>query len=554
MRRLIVWTLNLRIATKIAACFAALVAIGLVVVATTFPNLWRIESSDVRTVETFNTLLATKTVWIDILKQESDVRGFLLSRDESFLDRAHTEDADLKASLDAMERLVRVSPSQRARIEKLRTLIGSWQTQIFDPAGLDKRSGAAPALGGEGTLNRILRTLKDIDSEDTRDLAERDRARAQALASAYWTNGLAPLVALLVAALLWIAVHRVFSQPISRLTDAMRRLAEGDTSIELPCAEWKEEIGAMSRALSIFQRAMIDAARLRDEQHAMRADRASLMVEMADRFERVVGTIVADVTRSATQVQASSEALLGLAEWTTVDVGSVNGVTKQASATMQDIARDTQRLSDAVSGINDRMAHSTNVARQAVVEADRTTASIRSLAGSAEEVGTVVALINGIARQTNLLALNATIEAARAGDAGRGFSVVAAEVKGLADETARATVQIREKIEAIQAAAGAAGGAIDQISRTIGEMAHVTLETTDILEAQGSATREMMKGTQATARLTASASSQLEKVSEGAVTTRGAATGLLSSAKDLAHQSTVLHDEARRFVASVRAG
>ena len=171
---------------------------------------------------------------------------------------------------------------------------------------------------------------------------------------------------------------------------------------------------------------------------------------MADRFERVVGTIVADVTRSATQVQASSEALLGLAEWTTTDVGTVNGVTKQASATMQDIARDTQRLSDAVSGINDRMARSTDVARQAVAEADRTTASIRSLAGSAEEVGTVVALINGIARQTNLLALNATIEAARAGDAGRGFSVVAAEVKGLADETARATVQIREKIEAIQ--------------------------------------------------------------------------------------------------------
>ena len=425
---------------------------------------------------------------------------------------------------------------------------------MFDRAGLDKPSGAAPALGGEGTLNRILRTLKDIDLEGTRDLAVRDEARAQALASAYWTNGLAPLAALMVAALLWIAVHRVFSQPILRLTDAMRRLAEGDTSIELPCTEWKEEIGAMSRALSVFQKAMADAARMRDEQHAMQADRASLMGEMADRFERVVGTIVADVTRSATQVQASSEALLGLAEWTTTDVGTVNGVTKQASATMQEIARDTQRLSDAVSGINDRMAHSTDVARQAVAEADRTTASIRSLAGSAEEVGTVVALINGIARQTNLLALNATIEAARAGDAGRGFSVVAGEVKGLADETARATVQIREKIAAIQAAAGAAGGAIDQISRTIAEMAHVTLETTDVLEAQGSATREMMKGTQATARLTASASAQLDKVSEGAVTTRGAATGLLSSAKSLAHQSGVLHDEARRFVASVRAG
>ena len=68
------------------------------------------------------------------------------------------------------------------------------------------------------------------------------------------------------------------------------------------------------------------------------------------------------------------------------------------------------------------------------------------------------------------------------------------------------------------------------------------------------ATREMMHGTQASARLTAEVSSQLEKVNEGAATTGHAATGLLSSAKSLAQQSNVLHDEARRFVASVRAG
>ncbi len=550
---MIAWTVNLRIATKIAACFAALVAICLFVVVTTYPNLRRIEASDALTVETFDILVATKTVWVDVLKQESDVRGYLLSSDPGFLDRAHATDADLKSSLETMERLVAASPTQRARIERLRKLVANWRSQVFGALGLDRQGAVGTALGGEGALNRILRTLKDIDAEDTRDLAARDRARARALASAYWITGIAPLIAFAVAALLGIAVNRVFARPIGRLTEAMRRLAEGETSIEIPCTEWKEEIGAMSRALSVFQKAVIDAARLREEQQGMRADRAGLMREMADRFENVVGTIVADVTRSATLVQASSEALLGLAEWTTSDVGSVASVTKQASSTMQDIARDTQRLSDAVNGINDRMAHSTSVASQAALEADRTTASIRGLAKSAEEVGAVVSLINGIARQTNLLALNATIEAARAGDAGRGFSVVATEVKSLADETARATVQIRDRIDAIQAAASEAGGAINQISRTIAEMSHVTLETTDVLEAQGSATREMMKGTQSTARLTANASSQLDKVSEGAATTREAATGLLTSAKDLAHQSTVLRDEATRFVASVRA-
>ena len=85
-------------------------------------------------------------------------------------------------------------------------------------------------------------------------------------------------------------------------------------------------------------------------------------------------------------------------------------------------------------------------------------------------------------------------------------------------------------------------------------MAQVTREMTDALENQGTATHDMMLGTRASAGLTAEVSAQLEKVSEGAVTTGTAATRLLSAAQSLARQSTVLHDEARSFVASVRAG
>ncbi len=128
------------------------------------------------------------------------------------------------------------------------------------------------------------------------------------------------------------------------------------------------------------------------------------------------------------------------------------------------------------------------------------------------------------------------------------------EVKALADQTSQSTVEIRGQIEAIRTAASGAGGAISQISRTIAEMAQVTREMTDALENQGGATHDMMLGTQATAGLTAEVSAQLEKVSEGAVTTGTAATRLLSSAQSLARQSTVLHDEARSFVTSVRAG
>ncbi len=554
-RRLATWAVNLRIATKVAVSFGVLIVIGLSGGAATLPNLWRIEMSDQRTVQSFEILDATKTVWIAILKQESDVRGYLLARDPSFLGRFRDGDTDIRAARETLARLTAGHPAQQKRIERLGKLIETWRAQVF--AG-DKPADAAGAIGAEGVLGRILHTLEEIKAEDRRNLAARNQARAKALATAYWTNVFAPLIAVLAAAILGYALHRLFARPIRHITEAIRRLGEGDAAVAIPYTEWREEIGAISRALTIFQTTVVEAARLREEQQALRrraeVERSELMRTMAKRFEDVVGSVVADVSNLATQMQGSAESLLGHAETTTAEVRTVAGVTKRASTTMQEVALGTQRLSDAVGDINGRMAHSTSIAQQAVAEADRTTASIRSLELSAQEVETVISLISGIARQTNLLALNATIEAARAGEAGRGFSVVAGEVKGLADETGRATVQIRERIESIRAAAAASGDAISRISRTIAEMAQATHGMSDVLESQGAATNEMMHGTQASASLTADVSQQLESVSEGAAVTRRAATGLLASAQGLARQSSVLSEEARRFVGSVRAG
>ena len=95
-----------------------------------------------------------------------------------------------------------------------------------------------------------------------------------------------------------------------------------------------------------------------------------------------------------------------------------------------------------------------------------TTRTVGKLGDSSEEIATVIKLINGIAEQTNLLALNATIEAARAGEAGKGFAVVASEVKELAQETARATEDISSRVQAIQADTAGAVDAISQIARS----------------------------------------------------------------------------------------
>ena len=109
-------------------------------------------------------------------------------------------------------------------------------------------------------------------------------------------------------------------------------------------------------------------------------------------------------------------------------------------------------------------------ARDAVSEAARATDTVNSLRASTDEIRTSVDLITQIAAQTRLLALNATIEAARAGKAGRGFSVVAAEVKNLADEAAHSSDTIGRRVDAVEAAATEAISALESVTTRIREM------------------------------------------------------------------------------------
>jgi methyl-accepting chemotaxis protein len=174
--------------------------------------------------------------------------------------------------------------------------------------------------------------------------------------------------------------------------------------------------------------------------------------------------------------------------------------TTQTASNMQAVASGAEELAASVSEISRQAADALSISTKAVEQANETNAIVSGLAQAAQKIGDVVKLINNIAEQTNLLALNATIEAARAGEAGRGFAVVASEVKSLATQTSKATDEISGQIAEVQNSTASAVAVIEAIGQTISRINEISAAIAASVEEQTSVTQNISENMQVAAR------------------------------------------------------
>ncbi len=459
----------------------------------------------------------------------ADVLAVLLDRDPAALSRDVTAiSADASALLalqDANQRLMS-DPALLARLTAVRPALDDYAAQA------EAVGAAATGPGGQTAAQVLLpafTTAFDTVAEQMGKLSEQIKAAYLRTAEQSRNHQgsvsrqllIAAAVALLLTLSLGLAVSASVLAPVRRLAARLHLFADGDLSAAVQ--QWAgDELGDMGRALERAQASLAGALQTMD-------GNATTLAAASEELSATAATIATS------------------ADQTTGQSGIVSGAAQEVSRNVQTLATGADEMGASIREISQNASEAARVGASAVTAAEATTATISRLGDSSRQIGDVVKVITSIAAQTNLLALNATIEAARAGEAGKGFAVVAGEVKDLAQETAKATEDIRRRVEAIQVDTAGAVTAIAEISAVIARMNEIQTTIASAVEEQTATTAEMSRNVNDAALASGQIADNITGVAAAAQTTSSGIQDTQLAAADLARMSAELQTLVGRF-------
>jgi methyl-accepting chemotaxis protein len=358
------------------------------------------------------------------------------------------------------------------------------------------------------------------DAEDAAARAEAAHARAE-YESARRITIIVLVVGLTLATLFGLMVARGIVRRVRAVSGVVNAIADGDLTRSAGVTS-RDEIGAMAGQL----------------------DRAT--AALRETITRI-GAGSETLAGSAQEMSTISGAIATNAEQTSARADQVSAAAEEVSANVDTVAAASEEMTASIREIASSAADAAGIARGAVDVAQSANDTVAKLGASSAEVGNIVKVITSIAEQTNLLALNATIEAARAGEAGKGFAVVASEVKDLAQETAKATEEISDRIQAIQTDTSAAVEAIGRIAEVIERINAYSDTIASAVEEQTATTSEIGRNVAEAATGANNIAENITGVAEAAQNTNTGVTQSRRTAEELSRLAGELQTLIHRF-------